>query len=566
MKKPSLLEKEVPHFIDKEIIAEVKAGKHQDLVFRFPPEPNGYLHIGHAKALCLNFGYARDNENAVCNLRFDDTNPEKESDEYVRAIQEDINWLGFSFKNRLFFGSDYFEQLYKWAIELIEKGLAYVDESTQEQMRKQRGSLTEVGSNSPYRDRSVDENLLLFKEMYEGKHPDGSMILRAKIDMTHPNMNMRDPAIYRIRHIHHHRTEDKWCIYPMYDFQHPLSDSIEGVTHSLCSLEYEDHRPLYNWFVDNVSTPSKPRQIEFARLNLNYLVMSKRKLIQLVEEQHVDGWSDPRMPTLSGMRRRGITPKAIIDFMDFTSVGKKYTIIDYSVFEKFVRDDLNEITRRAMGVLEPLKVTITNWDEDVEIDAPFHPKDDSFGSRKLKLAKTIYIEQSDFLKDPPSPKKWFRLGPDRRARLRYGCIIHCDEFIEDADGNVIELKCHYIKDSFNGKTPEGEKKAKGIIHWVNADQAVDVEVRLYDRLFKVENPDGDKETNFLEHLNSESLKTLTAKVEPYIASLNAGERVQFERMGYFIADTKYSSPEAPVFNRTATLKDTWAKIEAKGNH
>lgn len=561
--RPTISEKEYPHFIDQEIIADLDIGKHKELVFRFPPEPNGHMHIGHAKALCLNFGYGQDNPNAKCNLRFDDTNPEKESTEYVQAIQKDIKWLGFNFDGNLFFGSDYFEQLYIWATELIEKGLAYVDEQTPEEMKAQRGNLKEPGTNSPFRDRSLEENLNRFSEMRDGKHPDGSMVLRAKIDMASPNMNMRDPAMYRVRHVHHHNTGDKWCIYPMYDFQHPLSDAIEGITHSLCSLEYEDHRPLYNWFVDNCSVPCKPRQIEFARLNLNYLVMSKRKLIQLVDEKHVSGWDDPRMPTLSGLRRRGVTAKSIKDFMDYISIGKKNTIIDYSLFEKFVRDDLNTFTKRVMGVLDPIKVNITNWDQgDLEIDAPFHPKDESFGARKVTLSDTLYVERSDFMKEPPSPKKWYRLGPDRRVRLRYGCIIHCDTFETDSEGNVTEINCHYIPDSFHGNTPEGEKKAKGIIHWVNANDAKDVEVRMYDRLFNVENPDGG-DKDFLEYINEDSLKTITAKVEPYIATIEACVQVQFERMGYFVADEYDSKPGAPAFNQIVALKDGWAKAQKK---
>ncbi len=560
-KRPTLTEKENPHIIHKEIIEHINSGKHKDLCFRFPPEPNGYLHIGHAKALCLNFGYARDNDNAKCNLRFDDTNPEKESDEYVNAIQKDIKWLGFDWKDDLYFGSDYFDQLYDWAIELIKKGLAYVDSQTMDEMKAGRGNLQTPGINSPFRERSVDENLKLFAEMKEGKFADGSMVLRAKIDMSHPNMNMRDPAMYRIRKVHHHRTGDKWCIYPMYDFQHPLSDALEGITHSLCSLEYEDHRPLYDWFVANCSVPAVPRQIEFARLNLNYTVMSKRKLIQLVEEKHVSGWDDPRMPTLSGFRRRGVNPEAIINFMEYISIGKKYTIIDYSLLEKFIRDDLNDKTKRVFGILDPIKVTITNWDADVEIDAPFHSHDESFGSRKVNLSSEIYIDRSDFLEDPPSPKKWYRLGPDRRVRLRYGCIIHCDEFVKNDQGVVTELKCHYIKDSFNGNTPEGEKKPKGIIHWVNGKDAKDVEVRLYDRLFSEENPEGGEE-HFLKYINPNSLSVITAKVEPYVYTLRPGEKVQFERMGYFVAD-EIDSGEVPVFNQTVTLSDGWEKLKDK---
>ncbi len=559
-KGPSILEKEHRNFIENFIAEDLKSGKNDGkIITRFPPEPNGYLHIGHCKAFCFNFGLARDNENAHCNLRFDDTNPEKESDEYVRAIKEDIKWMGFDWEDNLFFASDYFEKLYGFAVELIEKGLAYVDEQSQEVMREQRGNLKTPGTNSPHRDRSIEENLNLFSQMREGKFDDGQMVLRAKIDMAHPNMNMRDPAIYRIRKIHHHRTGDKWCIYPMYDFQHPLSDALEGVTYSLCSLEYEDHRPLYNWFVDNTSVPSKPRQIEFSRLNLDYTMMSKRYLLQLVEDGLVDSWTDPRMPTVSGMRRRGYPAESIRKFMDMIGMSKNDTIIELSVLEGCVRDTLNSSTKRCLGILDPIKVIITNWDaEDKEIDAPFHPQDESYGTRKINFGKELYIDRSDWMDDPPSPKKWYRLGPDRSVRLRYGCVITVEDMKRDESGKVIELMCKHHADSFGGVQPEAlEKKVKGIIHWVNAKDAKDVEVRLYDRLFKVESPKGSED--FKNDINENSLEIITAKVEPFLFEAQASEQFQFERTGYFTVDPELSKPGKPVFNRTVTLRDAWQK-------
>jgi glutaminyl-tRNA synthetase len=559
-KGPSILEKEHRNFIENFIAEDLKTGKHDGkIITRFPPEPNGYLHIGHCKAFCFNFGLARDNENSWCNLRFDDTNPEKESDEYVRAIQEDIKWMGFDWGENLFFASDYFEKLYGFAVELIEKGLAYVDSQTIDEMREQRGNLQTPGKNSPYRDRSVEENLKLFKEMRDGIHADGAMILRAKIDMASPNMNMRDPAIYRIRKVHHHRTGGDWCIYPMYDFQHPLSDALEGVTYSLCSLEYEDHRPLYDWFVDNTSVPCKPRQIEFSRLNLDYTMMSKRYLLKLVEDKHVDGWTDPRMPTVSGMRRRGYPAASIRKFMDMIGLSKNDTIIELSVLEGCVRDTLNSQTKRCLGVLDPVKVTITNWDKETQvIDAPFHPQDESFGSRKINFGKELYIDRSDWMDDPPSPKKWYRLGPDRSVRLRYGYVITVEDMVRDESGKVIELKCIYHKDSFGGVQPQAlEKKVKGIIHWVNAQDAYDVEVRLYDRLFKVESPKSGED--FTSQLNEDSLEIITAKVEPFLFQAKAGEQFQFERMGYFTVDNELSTEKKPVYNRTVTLRDSWQK-------
>jgi len=551
-------QKEHRNFIENIIADDLKSKKHDGwVVTRFPPEPNGYLHLGHTKSICLNFGLARDNEKTKVHLRFDDTNPLKESSEYVDAIKKDVEWLGFKWDD-LHFSSDYFDTLYGFAVELIEKGLAYVDSQTGDEIAEQRGTFETPGKNSPHRERSVEENLKLFEEMKEGKYQDGEHVLRAKIDMASGNMCMRDPILYRIRHVEHHRTGDKWKIYPMYDFTHGLSDSIEHITHSLCTLEFQDNRPLYDWFVQNVSSPSNPKQIEFAKLNLDYTLMSKRKLLQLVESGKVEGWDDPRMATISGVRRRGYPARAIRKFNEMVGVGKQETVIELSLLEDKVREELNSTCKRCLGVLDPIKVTITNWEgEEKEIDAPFHPQDESYGSRKIKLGKELYIDRSDFLEDPPSPKKWFRLGPGRSARLRYGYVITCDEFIKDDSGKVMELKCSYHPDSFGGQTPEGMKKVKGIIHWVNASDAKDVEVRLYDRLFKSENPSASKD--FMSELNPDSLKVITAKVEPFLGDAKAGEQFQFERTGYFTADTKLSKDGAPVFNRTVTLRDGWAK-------
>ena len=551
--------KEHRNFIENIIAKDLDAGTHVGWVkTRFPPEPNGYLHIGHAKAICLNFGLARDNKpKSTCFLRFDDTNPVKEDIEYVNSIQEDVKWLGFEW-DTINYTSDYFEKLYNFAVELIQKGLAFVDDQSFDEIQATRGNFEKPGVNSPFRDRSIEENLELFKGMREGKFADGSKVLRAKIDMSSSFMCMRDPVMYRIKTAHHHRTGDAWCIYPMYDFAHGISDAIEGITHSLCTLEFQDNRRLYDWFIENITSPSRPHQYESARLNLDYTVMSKRKLLQLVTDGHVEGWDDPRMPTISGVRRRGYPAIAIQNFMNQIGVGKQDSVIELSILEANVRDSLNATTKRCMGVLEPLKVTITNWDADTEIEAPFHPQDASFGSRKLTMTDTIYIEQSDFLEDPPSPKKWYRLGPDRSVRLRYGCVITCDEFVKNDKGEIIELKCHYHKDSFGGVQPAAlEKKVKGIIHWVGAKNATDVEVRLYDRLFKHENP-GSVE-NFLEEINPDSLQIIRAKVEPFLSSAKAGEQFQFERMGYFTVDSKHSKSGAPVFNRTVGLKDSWSK-------
>lgn len=551
-------QKEHRNFIENIIADDLKSGKHDGWVItRFPPEPNGYLHLGHSKSICLNFGLARDNVKTKVHLRFDDTNPLKESTEYVEAIKKDVQWLGFNW-DELHFSSDYFDKLYGFAVELIEKGLAYVDSQTGDEIAATRGTFEKPGTNSPFRERSIEENLKLFTEMKEGKYKDGEHVLRAKIDMASGNMCMRDPVLYRIRHVHHHRTGDKWCIYPLYDFTHGLSDSIEHITHSLCTLEFQDNRPLYDWFVSNVTSPSTPRQIEFAKLNLDYTLMSKRRLLQLVEGKHVEGWDDPRMATISGVRRRGYPPKAIRKFNEMVGVGKQETVIELSLLEEKVREELNSTCKRAMGVIDPIKVTITNWEgEDQEIEAPFHPQDESYGSRKINFGKELYIEREDFLEDPPSPKKWFRLGPGRSARLRYAYVITCDEFIKDDSGKVVELKCTYHKDSFGGQTPEGMKKVKGIIHWVNAKDAKDVEVRLYDRLFTVENPNASKD--FIADINPHSLDIVKAKLEPFLAEANAGEQFQFERMGYFTADIKLSKDGAPVFNRTVTLRDGYAK-------
>lgn len=552
--------KEHRNFIENIVAQDLESGKHDGWVItRFPPEPNGYLHIGHAKAICLNYGLAYHNSpKSKFHLRFDDTNPEKESVEYVDSIKEDVKWLGAEWGDNLHFSSDYFEKLHDFAVELIQKGLAYVDDQNAEQITENRGTFEKPGVNSPFRDRSVEENLELFKKMKDGAFSDGEKVLRAKVDMSSPFMCMRDPIMYRIKHVHHHRTADKWCIYPMYDFTHGLSDAIEGITHSLCTLEFQDNRRIYDWFIENVSAPSRPNQYESARLNLDYTVLSKRKLLQLVEEKYVDGWDDPRMPTISGVRRRGYPAKAIRNFMEQIGVGKQDSVISLSILESNVRDTLNKTTKRCMGVLDPIKVTITNWQgEDQIIDAPFHPQDESFGSRKLTFGRELYIDAEDFLEDPPSPRKWFRLGPNRSVRLRYGYVITCDEFIKEGD-KVVELKCSYHKDSFGGVQPSAlEKKVKGIIHWVNANEAKDVEVRLYDRLFKHEAP--GSVSNFLDEINPNSLKVIQAKVEPYLAKANIQDQFQFERVGYFSVDPKLSKDSKPVFNKTVGLRDNWSK-------
>ena len=544
------------NFIRTIINEDLASGKRDAVVTRFPPEPNGYLHIGHAKSICINFGLAEE-FGGRCHLRFDDTNPVKEEDEYVEAIKEDVNWLGFNWGEHLHFASDYFEQLCLWAVQLIKAGKAYVDSQTAEQMRENRGTLTEPGKESPYRNRSVEENLELFEKMKNGDFPDGSHVLRARIDMEAPNMNLRDPAMYRILHAHHHRTGDTWCIYPMYDFAHGQGDSIEGVTHSICTLEFEDHRPLYEWFIASLGIFA-PQQIEFARLNLSYTVMSKRKLLQLVRDKHVSGWDDPRMPTLVGMRRRGYPARAIRTFCDRIGVGKGASWIDLSVLEDCVREELNETAPRRQAVLDPLKLTITNYPEDrtEQLDVPNHPQQPELGTRSMPFSRELFIERDDFMEDPP--KKFFRLGPGREVRLRNAYIIRCDELVRDESGQVIELLCSADLDTL-GKNPADGRKVKGIIHWVSARHAEKAEVRLYDRLFNQENP--DKAENYLQALNPESLARTEALIEPGLLDAVAGETFQFERVGYFTVDGKDSQPGRPVFNRAVTLRDTWAKLK-----
>ena len=547
------------NFIE-EIIEQSIASGEPRVHTRFPPEPNGYLHIGHAKSICLNFGLAK-KYGGKCNLRFDDTNPVKEDVEYVDSIKEDIRWLGFEWAEE-HYASDYFEQLYAWAVELIRKGLAYVDDQTQEEIRLGRGTVTRPGTESPWRNRSVEENLRLFAEMREGKYKDGEKVLRAKIDMAHPNMLLRDPLMYRIIHANHHRTGDKWCIYPMYDYAHGESDSIERITHSICTLEFDVHRPLYDWFIEQLGIfPS--HQYEFARLNLTYTVMSKRKLLQLVKEGYVSGWDDPRMPTICGFRRRGYTPESIRMFAEKVGVAKRDNIIDIGLLEWCVREDLNRTAQRRMAVLDPLKVVITNYPEgQVEpVECVNNPEDETAGRRQVPFGREIYIERSDFMEEPP--KKFFRLRPGGEVRLRYGYLIRCDEVVKNpATGEITELRCTYDPLSTGGGSSDG-RKVKGIIHWVSAAHAVPAEVRLFDRLFATENPDEVPEGGtFLDNLNPESLTTVRAWCEPALAEAAPGEKFQFERLGYFCADPD-STAGKPIFNRTATLKDSWAKIAAK---
>ena len=553
-----------PNFIRNIIDEELAANKHETVVTRFPPEPNGYLHIGHAKSICLNFGLAA-HYGGRCHLRFDDTNPVKEEQEYIDAIKNDLHWLGFDWGDHEYYASDYFETLYSYAERLVEKGLAYICELTAEQIREYRGTLTEPGKPSPWRDRPVEENLDLLGRMRTGEFQDGSRVVRAKIDMAAPNLNLRDPVLYRILHATHHRTGSDWCIYPMYDFAHGQSDSIEGITHSICTLEFEDHRPLYDWLCEAIGI-YHPRQIEFARLNLTYTVMSKRRLLELVNEQHVGGWDDPRMPTLSGMRRRGFTPGAIRTFCDRIGVGKSESVIDMGVLEDCVREDLDARAPRAMGVLRPLKVTITNYPQDQveEFTVPRHPKNPEMGTRTIPFGREILIERDDFMEDPP--KKFFRLGPGREVRLRYGYIIRCDEVIKNpVSGEVVELRCSYDAETGGGHLPEGRKKVKGIIHWVSATHGIPVEVRIYDRLFKAANPTGDKHADYRGHLNPDSLEILTESlVEPSLSGLQAGEAFQFERLGYFCID-RDTTPSKVVFNRVVTLRDSWAKLSAENN-
>jgi glutaminyl-tRNA synthetase len=544
------------NFIRQAIDEDLRQGRNDGrVVTRFPPEPNGYLHIGHAKAICLNFGVAED-YNGHCTLRFDDTNPIKESMEYVESIKEDIRWLGYDWGENLRHASDYFEQLYAWAVELMGEGKAYVDSLDADAIREHRGTLTEPGRESPYRGRSVEENLDLFARMRAGEFPDGAHVVRAKIDMASPNMNMRDPVMYRILHASHQMTGDAWCIYPMYDFTQGQSDAIEHVTHSLCSLEFEDHRPLYDWFIDNLDVPSRPRQIEFSRLNLNYTVMSKRRLKLLVDDGHVSGWDDPRMPTLSGMRRRGFTAAAIRDLCDRVGVTKKDNVIDVAVLENCVREDLDAKAPRVMGVLRPLRVVIVNYPEGdgEELDAANHPQNPDMGSRKVPFSRVIYIERDDFLEDPP--KKFFRLSPGREVRLRYAYLVTCVDVVKDDGGEIVEVHCRYDPETRGGSAPDG-RKVKGTIHWVSAAHGLETRVRLYDRLFDVPSPDA---RDFVEHINPDSLVTLDdACLEPSVADAAPGTHLQFERLGYFCVDTVDSEPGAPVFNRTVTLRDSWAK-------
>jgi glutaminyl-tRNA synthetase len=550
------------NFIRDIIVGDLEAAKHGGRVqTRFPPEPNGYLHIGHAKAICLDFGLASE-FGGKCNLRMDDTNPSKEETEYVDSIQEDVRWLGFDWDDRLFYASDYFGQLYEWAVKLIRDGKAYVCDLTAEQIREYRGTLTEPGKESPWRDRSVEENLDLFARMKSGEFPDGSRTLRAKIDMASKNLNMRDPVMYRIAHKHHHRTGDAWCIYPMYDYAHGQSDSLEGVTHSICTLEFEDHRPLYNWFIEQLGIfPS--RQIEFDRLNLTYTLLSKRKLLTLVQDGHVSGWDDPRMPTISGIRRRGYTPEAIRVFCSQIGVSKTNGITQLGLLEHHVREDLNKRALRVMGVLKPLKVVVENYPDDrvEEMDAVNNPEDASAGSRKVPFSKVLYIEQDDFRENPP--KQYYRLSPGREVRLRYGYFITCTGVVKDDAGNVVELRCTYDPATRGGNAPDG-RKVKSTIHWVSATHAVDSEVRLYETLFTRENPnDVEEGQDFTAHLNPKSLEVLPAcKLEPSVRGSAPGTRYQFERLGYFCVD-KDSTAEQPVFNRTVGLRDAWAKIEQK---
>ena len=553
-------QKEPVNFIQKIIDDDNASGKWNNRVHtRFPPEPNGYLHIGHAKSICLNFGIAEKN-GGKCNLRFDDTNPVKEEDEYVQSIIEDVKWLGFDWEDRLFYASDYFDQMYEFAVQLIQDGKAYVCDLSGDEIRNTRGTLTESGKQSPHINRSIEENLDLFVRMKNGEFANGEKVLRAKIDMSHPNLNMRDPVIYRILHASHHRTGDKWCIYPMYDWAHGLEDSIEKITHSICTLEFEDHRPLYDWYLEQLGV-YHPQQIEFARLNLNFTIMSKRKLKQLVDENHVDGWDDPRMPSISGLRRRGYTPESIRNFAEDLGVTKRDSIIDVIRLENALREDLNKRAPRVMSVLDPLKVVITNYPEGTTemLEAINNPEDPSAGKREIPFSRELYIEQSDFMEDPP--KKFFRLGPGREVRLRYAYFITCQEVIKDENGNIVELQCTYDPKTKGGSAPDG-RKVKGTLHWVSTQHAVDAEIRLYDRLFLKENPDEDGE--FLKNLNPNSCKTFSnSKCEPSLANPES-LTYQFERNGYFIKDEKESINGKLVFNRAVSLRDSWKKFLKQG--
>ena len=564
MTTPEPVEKDAPapDFIRAIVSDDLRAGRNGGRVAtRFPPEPNGYLHIGHAKSICLNFGVAAE-FGGTCNLRFDDTNPTKEDVEYVESIEEDVRWLGFSWNGDPRFASDYFGTLYDYAVHLIRNGKAYVDSLTGEEIREYRGTLTQPGRESPYRNRSVEENLDLFRRMKDGEFPDGAHVLRAKIDMASPNINMRDPVLYRIRRAHHHRTGDAWCIYPMYDFAHPPSDALEHITHSLCTLEFEDHRPLYDWLIENLPVPARPRQIEFARLNLTYTVMSKRKFLELVEEGHVHGWDDPRMPTIVGMRRRGYTPEAIRSFCERIGVAKRENVVDVALLEHAVREDLNKRAPRLMAVLKPLRMVIENYPEGQteEFEIAVNPEDPAAGTRRVPFSRVLYIEQEDFAEHPP--KKFFRLTPGREVRLRGAYFVTCTGFHKNDAGEIVELRCSYDPATRGGDPPDG-RKVKSTLHWVSAAHAMDVEVRQYDRLFTRETP--GENGDYRADLNPASLEVLRAcKIEPGAATARPGDRFQFERLGYFCVDPD-SRPNALVFNRTVTLKDTWAKIKQAGS-
>lgn len=550
------------NFIRQIIAEDLKTNKHDGRVrTRFPPEPNGYLHIGHAKSICLNFGIADENKDGLCNLRFDDTNPSKEEVEYVESIKADVKWLGFDWEDRLFFASDYFEQLYQYAVQLIKDSKAFVCSLSPEEIRAYRGTLTEPGRESPYRTRPIEENLDLFERMRAGEFDDGAHVLRAMIDMASPNMLMRDPALYRIKKVPHHRTGHQWCIYPMYDFAHCLSDSIEGITHSICTLEFEINRQLYDWILDELNVDCHPQQIEFARLNLSYTVLSKRKLVELVDGGFVSGWDDPRMPTLSGLHRRGYTPKSIRNFCERIGVAKRDSVVDIALLEYNIREDLNKLAPRVMGVLRPLRVVIDNYPEDqVEtLDALNNPEDDSMGWRKVPFSRVLYIEQDDFREDPP--KKFFRLAPGREIRLRYAYYVTCVDVVKDeASGQIVELRCTYDPKTRGGSSPDG-RKVKATLHWVSAAHAITAEARLYDHLFVKENPDEEKDVDFKTYMNPNSLEILPFFVEPGLAGAEPGSKYQFERIGYFCVDTADSSDDTLVFNRTVTLRDTWARIQ-----
>jgi len=554
-----------PNFIHDLVLADIRKGTHGGrVVTRFPPEPNGYLHVGHAKSICLNFTTAQLSDQGRCHLRFDDTNPEAEDTEYVESIRQDVRWLGFDWGSHEYFASDYFEQLYDCAVDLIKRELAYVDSQSPDEIRERRGDFYEPGVNSPFRDRSIEDNLDLFTRMRAGDFEEGEHVLRAKIDMSSTDVNLRDPLMYRIRKATHHRTGDDWCIYPMYDYAHPMSDAFEGVTHSVCTLEFAHHNPLYQWFVSHFDFDPVPRQYEFARLNLTYTVMSKRLLKRLVQEGHVQGWDDPRMPTLAGMRRRGYTPAAIRRFAERIGVSRRDSTVDVGLLEHALREDLNATSPRTLAVLRPLKLVIENLPdgEEIELEAPYSPNDSSFGSRRLYLTREVFIERDDFMEEPM--KKWFRLAPGKEVRLRYGALVTCQEVVKDEAGDVVELRCTWDPESKGGNAPDG-RKVRGTIHWVSAKHAVDAEVRLYDRLFDEENPlDEAHEGDFTGRINPKSLEVLQgAKLEPSLAARSPAERVQFERLGYFVVDPD-STPARPVYNRTIQLKDSWAKLAKKG--